>query len=345
MVGRAGDFHLRSTPGYMLDMVNYLLEFGTRFHAGAQMADISFDRRIEAVRRFNRLYTRRIGVLPEGHLDSEYSLAASRVLYEVAHRDDLTAASMSRELGLDAGYLSRILRSLEKRRLIRREASAADAREAHVRITAAGRRAFAALDGRANAAIASLLGPLGTAGQRRLIEAARTIESILEPATQSRAPYLLRAHEPGDMGWVVHRHGVLYASEYGYDDRFEALVAQIVADFIRNLDTSCERCWIAEREGEIVGSVFLVRKSKTVAKLRLLLVEPSARGLGIGKRLVDECIRFARHAGYRRITLYTQKSLRAARGIYQQAGFRVVGEQKHRDFGPPSVAETWEIAL
>ena len=309
------------------------------------MADVSLDRRITAIRHFNRLYTRRIGVLPEGHLDSEYSLAATRVLYEVAHRDHLTAASMSKELGLDAGYLSRILRTLEKRRLIRRAASADDAREAHVRITAAGRRAFATLDGRANDAIASLLSPLPTAAQRRLIEATGIIQSILEPATQSPEPYLLRAHDVGDMGWVVHRHAVLYASEYGYDDRFEALVAQIVADFIRTLDLKCERCWIAEREGEVVGSVFLVRKSKTVAKLRLLLVEPSARGLGIGKRLVDECIRFARHAGYRRITLYTQKSLRAARGIYQRAGFRVVGEEKHRDFGPPSVAETWEIAL
>ncbi len=309
------------------------------------MADVSLDHRIAAMRHFNRLYTRRIGVLAEGHLDSDFSLAETRVLYEVAHRDDLTAASMSKELGLDAGYLSRILRSLERRRLIKREASAADAREAYVRITPAGRRAFATLDGRANDAIATLLRPLPIAAQRRLTESARSIQSILEPVTEPREPYLLRVHQPGDMGWVVHRHGVLYASEYGYDSRFEALVAQIVADFIRNLDTTCERCWIAEREGEIVGSVFLVRKSKTVAKLRLLLVEPAARGLGIGKRLVDECIRFARYAGYRRITLYTQKSLRAARGIYQRAGFRVVGDEKHRDFGPPSVAETWEIAL
>ena len=309
------------------------------------MADVSLDGRIAALRHFNRLYTRRIGVLAAGHLDSDFSLAETRVLYEVAHRDDLTAASMSKELGLDAGYLSRMLRSLEKRRLIKREASAADAREAHVRITPKGRRAFATLDGRANDAIASLLRPLPMASQRRLIEATHTMQSILAPVDEPREPYLLRAHQPGDIGWVVHRHGVLYASEYGYDSRFEALVAQIVADFVRNLDTRCERCWIAERDGEIVGSVFLVRKSRTVAQLRLLLVEPAARGLGIGKRLVDECVRFARYAGYRRITLYTQKSLRAARGIYQRAGFRVVGEEKHRDFGPPSVAETWEIAL
>jgi len=303
------------------------------------------DPRVDVVRRFNRFYTRRIGVLRAGLLDSPFSLAEARVLYELAHRDHPTAAGLAKDLGLDAGYLSRLLRGLERRRLIRRERSASDGRQSLLSLTGEGRRTFATLNTRSSAEVQAMLGKLSDAGQRRLVEAMRDVERLLDAAPEHKTPYLLRPHRPGDMGWVVHRHGALYAQEYGWDERFEALVATIVARFIENFDPKRERCWIAERDGEIVGSVFLISKSPAVAQLRMLYVEPSARGLGIGKRLVDECERFARDKGYRKIVLWTNSILHAARHIYEAAGYRLVAEEPHRSFGHALVGQTWELKL
>jgi len=303
--------------------------------------------RLDAVRAFNRFYTRRIGVLGEHLLDSPFSLAETRVLYELAHRDQPAASDLARDLGLDAGYLSRILRRFEARGLIDRAPSPADRRQSLLRLTRRGRRTFAPLERRARADAAAMLGRLPAQGQRQVVEAMSTIEQLLAPPAAARpaVPYVLRTHQPGDMGWVIHRHGAIYARERGYNAEFEALVARICADFLDHFDPTGERCWIAERHGEIVGSVFLVRKSKTVAKLRLLLVEAEARGLGIGRRLVDECVRFARTAGYRRITLWTQNDLEAARRLYHEAGFRRVHQEAHRSFGQDLVAETWDLTL
>lgn len=303
------------------------------------------DHRVEAVRRFNRIYTAQIGVLRQGYLESPFSLTEVRVLYELAHQDQLTAATLARSLGLDAGYLSRILLGFRRRGLVAKKTSESDARQSHISLTRKGRRAFAPLEAKSQAEIAALLGRLPAPAQNRLLDAMHTIETLLGAPPKPAGPYLLRSHQPGDMGWVIHRHGVLYASEYGWDERFEALVAEIAAHFIQHLDPKRERCWLAEKDGAIVGSVFLVKKSGRVAKLRLLLVEPSARGLGIGARLVDECIRFARQAGYRKITLWTQSNLYAARHIYAQAGFRCVHKERHRSFGFRLVSETWDLKL
>ena len=306
---------------------------------------IPANQKIDAVRGFNRFYTRQIGVLREGLLQSPFSLTEARVLYEIAHRPQPTATELCQELGLDAGYLSRILSKFEKSGLVSRSASRSDGRRILLKLSAKGRRTFATLDIRQRGEVASMLRPISPAGQSELVQAMQRIESLLGGRSESR-PYVLRAHQPGDMGWVIHRHGALYAQEYGYDEQFEALVAEIAARFIQNFDAKRERCWIAEKGGGIVGSVFLVKESKTVAKLRLLLVEPSARGLGIGKRLVDECIRFARQAGYRKIVLWTQSELPAARHVYQQAGFRLVEEKPHRSWGREDlVSEIWELDL
>jgi len=300
---------------------------------------------VSAVRRFNRFYTKHIGILREGHLDSPFSLTEVRVMYELAHRDGPTAAELARELELDSGYLSRILRSFEQRSFIEKTRSETDARQAHLRLTDAGRSAFAGLDSRADDEIGALVERVAQDDRRRLTDAMQTIERLLAPNAEPRRPYLIRTHQPGDIGWVVFRHGLLYAREYGWDERFEALVAQIVADFIHDFEPRRERCWIAEQDGERVGSVFLVKKTDTIAKLRLLLVEPKARGLGIGHRLVDECIRFARQAQYQRMTLWTQSILHAARHIYQQAGFTLISEEPHSMFGENLVSQTWELDL
>jgi DNA-binding MarR family transcriptional regulator/GNAT superfamily N-acetyltransferase len=301
---------------------------------------------VDAVRRFNRFYTRFIGVLDAGHLASPFSLTEVRVLYELAHREAPTASDLADDLGLDAGYLSRILRRFQRMRLITRAAAAGDRRRSHLSLTRAGRNAFRPLDRKATGHVAALLGRAGSRGRGRLVQAMREIHAALDPAAgDPPRPVVLRHHRPGDMGWVVHRHGALYAAEYGYSDRFEALVARVAADFIDHLEPARERCWIAERDGEIVGSVFLVRKTAAVAKLRLLYVEPEARGIGLGRRLVDACIAFARRAGYRRITLWTQQSLTAARHIYESAGFVLTGSVRHADFGPREIAETWELSL
>ncbi len=301
---------------------------------------------VHAVRSFNRFYTGRIGVLREGLLKSPFSLAELRVLYEIAHRRQPAATELCQNLGLDPGYLSRILRRLEKCRLVRKSASQADRRQRLLGLTARGKATFSALDARQSEEIATMLRHLPAASQTRLVEAMRVVETLLGSSPEPRTPYILRSHQPGDMGWVVHRHGVLYAQEYGYDETFEALVAEIVAKFIQHFDPKRERCWIAEKDGQIVGSVFLVKQSKTVAKLRLLLVEPSARGLGIGKRLVDECLRVARQMGYKKMVLWTQSELPAARHIYENYGFRLSQEKKHSSWGRDDlVSQIWALNL
>lgn len=301
--------------------------------------------RVEAVRRFNRFYTRKIGVLQEGLLSSQFSLTEARILYEIAHRDRTTASELAKELGLDAGYLSRILRGFTQQGSIARQPSETDGRQNSILLTEQGQQAFAQLNERSRHKIGEMLSQLSVGNQSRLIEAMQTIEELLGTVPESKTPYLLRPHQPGDMGWIVHRHGILYTQEYGWDEQFEALVASIVAEFVQNYDPKKERCWIAEKDGEIVGSVFLVKKSDTVAKLRLLLVEPKARGLGIGTRLVKECDRFARQAGYQKIELWTNSVLSAARRIYEAAGYRLVHQEPHHSFGKDLVGQTWELIL
>jgi len=309
------------------------------------MAPRELEQRVEAARRFNRFYTRQIGVLREGAYKSPFSLTEVRVLYELAQRDRPTATALGRDLGLDAGYLSRILRGFERRGLVLKTRSPADGRQSHLSLTAQGRKVFAPLNARSHDEVAALLGGLSPAAQARAVGAMQTIERLLGDRAERPPAYHLRPLQPGDLGWVVHRHGAVYAQEYGYNEQFEALVAEIVAHFVQRYNAKRERCWIAEQDGEVVGSVFLVERSKTVAQLRLLLVEPQARGSGLGTRLVDECVRFARAAGYRKIMLWTQSELRAARRLYQAAGFRVVGKEKNHSFGKDLVSETWELEL
>jgi len=267
------------------------------------------------------------------------------VLYELAHRDRPTASDLGKALDLDAGYLSRLLRGFGRRGLVAASASATDRRQRHLQLTANGRRASDRLDDGSQKAVGTLLRRLTAADQRRLVSAVQTIERLLGDVEPDRVPYILRPPEPGDMGWVVQRHGSLYAEEYGYDRHFEALVASIVGTFVETFDPARERCWIAEREGETAGSVFLVRKSEQVAKLRLLIVDPAARGLGIGGRLVAECVKFARQAGYRKITLWTHSQLVAARHLYREAGFQLVHKQPVHSFGLDLVDETWDLHL
>jgi DNA-binding MarR family transcriptional regulator/GNAT superfamily N-acetyltransferase len=299
--------------------------------------------RVQAIREFNRFYTRKIGVLGEGLLDSPFSLTEVRVLYELAHRDGTTAAELARELGLDPGYLSRLLRALQRRAMLEKRRSTDDARRSLLRLTRAGRAAFAPLEQRTRDEVAAMLRPLSDADQRALCAAMSAVRALLEPAAAERQSFMLRPHQPGDIGWVVHRQAVLYAQEYQWDQQFEALVARIGAQFIERFDPQCERCWIAERDGQIVGAVFVVRQSAQVAKLRMMYVEPNARGLGIGARLVDECIRFARQAGYRKMLLWTNSLLRSARRIYQAAGFELVESEPHHSFGHDLVGETWQL--
>jgi DNA-binding MarR family transcriptional regulator/GNAT superfamily N-acetyltransferase len=309
------------------------------------MVEVAAGHRVAAVRRFNRFYTKRIGVLHEGLLQSPFPLTEARVLYELALHEGVTATELGRELGLDAGYLSRILRRFGERGLIRRMPSQADGRQHHLWLTERGRAAFAPLDEASRAEVGGMLAELSETQQEGLLEAMATLERLLGSHPLPERPYILRRHRPGDMGWVVHRHGMLYAEEYGWDERFEALVAAIVAQFVERYDPRRERCWIAERDGEVLGSVFLVKESEQVAKLRLLLVEPRARGLGIGTRLVQECEAFARQAGYRTIRLWTNRVLHAARRIYEHAGYRLVHEEPHHSFGHDLVGETWELQL
>ena len=303
----------------------------------------TLDHRVAAVRRFSRFYTRIVGALQEGLLQSRFSLAEARVLYELAHRAEPTAKELAQDLDLDAGYLSRMLQSLERDGLLTRTTSETDRRQSLLSLTEAGTMAFAPLEERSRQEVGALLGKLPDAAQSDLVGAMQRIETLLGGSPPTA--WLLRQHQPGDIGWVIARHGALYAEEYGFDSRFEALVAQVAGGFLAQHDPARERCWIAECDGVNVGSVFLVRRSDEIAKLRLLLLEPLARGRGIGRRLVAECIAFARQAGYSGITLWTNDVLTAARAIYQQAGFRLIASTPHSDFGTSCVGEDWELTL
>jgi DNA-binding MarR family transcriptional regulator/GNAT superfamily N-acetyltransferase len=341
----------------MLDFVNYM------DHIGDMPEDLKkgrhADDEVAAFRRFNRLYTHFIGTLQEGLLDTPYTLSEARVLYELATRRQPLAKEIAQELSMDAGYLSRMLSKFHEAGLLKRAASSQDGRQTTLGLTQKGRAAFRVLNIRSDWQAQSILGDLAPGPRRDLICSMRTIETLLHSKTEAQdeghaVPFTLRQHRPGDMGWVVHREGALYAQEYGWDQRFEALAARVVADFIDRFDPTCERCWIAERDGQSLqpnnqslGHIFLVKHPEQpgVAKLRLLLVEPSARGMGLGHALVAECVRFAREAGYQKITLWTQSILTAAHRIYQHAGFRLVHEEPHHSFGKDLVAQTWELDL
>ena len=299
--------------------------------------------RVDAVRRFNRFYTRRVGALQPSYLGSPFPLPQARVLYELGQRGESTASALGAELDLDLGYLSRLLQGLRRQGLVQGEASREDARRVRLSLTGKGRKAYQQLDARSREEVADMLGKLAAPHQARLVSALRTVESVLEG--KGHPEITLRAHRPGDMGWVVHRHGALYFQEYGWDERFEALVAGIAKDFIDGFDPERERCWIAESGGSPVGSAFLKKESKTVAKLRLLLVEPEARGRGVGKRLVAECVAFARQKGYRKLVLWTQSNLEAARAIYKAAGFRLAKREPHNSFGYDLTGEYWQLDL
>jgi DNA-binding MarR family transcriptional regulator/N-acetylglutamate synthase-like GNAT family acetyltransferase len=301
---------------------------------------------VEAVRRFSRFYTREIGLLEEGFLHTPFSLPEGRVIYEVAQHDGVTATELAAALSLDGGYLSRLLGNLRRKGIVRRTRSEEDRRRIVLTLTERGREAFRTLDEASRQEIRALLERLSEPDRARLVDALTTVRTLLGDEPAGGVPYILRDPGPGDLGWVVQRHASLYAEEYGWDETFEALVAEIVARFVRNFDPKRERCWIAEREGVNVGCVFTVAKSKTVAQLRCLLVDPSARGLGIGTRLVRECIRFARSRGYRKMTLWTNDILVSARRIYEAEGFHLVHQGPHEAFGKDDLVEqTWERAL
>ncbi|MES2949480.1 MAG: helix-turn-helix domain-containing GNAT family N-acetyltransferase [Pseudomonadota bacterium] len=304
------------------------------------------DKHIKAVRGFNRFYTRRIGVL-NPYLGSDLSLTEVRVLYELAHRDQPTATELARDLELDMGYLSRILRRFEAKHWLAREPSPADARQSLLALTPAGHTAFAPLQQKSRDEAAALLVPLADGDRQQLVAAMNSVQRLLDPTfgTGKTPVALLRDPLPGDMGWVVQQHGEIYAREYGWNTEFEALVADIVAQYVRQHQPEWERCWMAELDGERVGSVFVVRKSKTVAQLRMLILTPKARGLGLGARLTDECINFARSKGYKKMVLWTNSCLGAARDIYAKRGFELVKSEAYEGFGQRLVGETWELTL
>ena len=303
---------------------------------------------ISALRHFNRFYTRTIGALQEHLLESPFSLTEMRVLYELAHRGRTTAAQVGADLGLDAGYLSRILARFGRRGFLARTASPSDRRQTLLSLSAKGRAAFAPFDARQDREVAALLAPLPAGDRARLLSAMATIERLLggrKDSEDAGVPYILRPPRAGDLGWVVQRHGQIYSQEYGLDQRFEALVAGVVSQFVKTFDPQRERCWIAERDGTPVGSIFCVRAAPTVAKLRMLLVDPEARGLGLGRRLVQECIAFARQAGYRKMTLWTHSNLLAARHLYEEAGFHLVSRERDESFGQKVISEIWDLDL
>ena len=300
---------------------------------------------IAAIRSFSRFYTRKLGIIEPKLLRSPWTLQEARIIYEIAQHEGCTATDLTRTLGLDPGFLSRTLQALQRRQIVTRRPSKTDRRASELALTAKGRAAFAELDSRSRREVADLLGTLDDKQRESVVHAMTTIADTLEPPAQKPAGFLLRSHRPGDIGWVTSRHGAVYAQEYGWDISFEALVAEIAAQFIKSYDPAREHCWIAEIDGEPVGSIFLVNGSNGVAKIRLLLVEKKARGLGVGRALVEQCIRFAREAGYQSIALWTQSILVAARDIYQRAGFRLTAEEKHHSFGVDLVGETWEMKL
>lgn len=299
---------------------------------------------VAAVRSFNRFYTRHLGVLDQQLLESPYSLTEARVLYELAHRDGLSAREIGDILGLDTGYLSRMLKGFAEKGLIARKPSASDRRQQLLSLTAKGRLAFGRLNRGSHDQVEAMLDELG-ARAPHVVQAMATIERLLGTGIEQAPVATLRSPLPGDMGWVVQAHGALYAAEYGYDFSFEGLVADIVAKYLAAFDPSRERCWIAEMDGAPVGSIFLVKASDDVAKIRLLIIDPIARGQRLGQRLTAEATTFARQCGYRKVTLWTQSNLLAARKIYQHAGYRLVASEPHRSFGQNLVGETWELAL
>lgn len=309
------------------------------------MANTILKNRVGIVRHFNRFYTRQIGVLRKKLLHSPYSLTEARIIFELANQNNLTASNLCNELGLDAGYLSRILNKLERLNLIEKIPSVDDRRQQLINLTTDGQNAFMLLDNRSNDEVSEILGGLGESDQIRLIDAMQTVENILDHSFKYAEPVFLRHHEPGDMGWVIHQHGLIYSLEYGWDKEFEALVAKICADFLINYDHQKERCWIAEMQGERVGSIFCVKESEEVAKLRLLLVDPKARGLGLGTQLVRECIRFAKRSDYKKITLWTNSILVEARHIYEKYGFELVQEDQHHSFGHDLIGQNWDLIL
>ena len=303
------------------------------------------DDQIAAVRAFNRFYTRKLGVLDQHLSRSPFSLSEARVLYELAHREDVSAKEIGTELGLDAGYLSRILKKFDRRGFLTRLPCPEDGRQTRLGLTDAGQAAFAPLNQASQDEVAGLLDDLPPDRRTTLVAALGKVEAVLGEPPKGAVPYLLRPHRTGDIGWITHRQGLLYASDYGWDETYEALVAEILGGFVKQFDPRREASWVAERDGEIVGSVFLVRQSDEIAKLRLLYVEPSARGLGLGRRLVEECIRFARAKNYRTLTLWTNDVLVSARRIYQAAGFRLVQEERHHSFGRELVGQNWDLDL
>jgi len=309
------------------------------------MSQQNSDDQISAVRAFNRFYTRKLGVLDQQLLKSPFSLSEARVLYELANRENPAAKEIGIELGLDPGYLSRIIQNFDENGLITRKPLPSDRRQYRLSLTAKGRQAFAKLERSSHDDVTAMLAALPPVDRKHLIDAMAVIERLLDASNVSPPPAILREPRPGDMGWVVQSHGSLYASEYGFDSSFEGLVAEIAAKFLTSFDASRERCWIADIDGAQVGSVFLVRHTDDIAKLRLLLIEPAGRGQGLGQRLVAECVSFARQCGYRKITLWTQSILVAARKIYQDAGFVLVATEPHRSFGQSLIGETWEREL
>jgi DNA-binding MarR family transcriptional regulator/GNAT superfamily N-acetyltransferase len=298
----------------------------------------------DAIRDFNRFYTRQIGLLDQGFLGSPFTLTEVRVLYELAHRDHATATEIARELSLDPGYLSRLLKKLERQGHLDRGRDATDGRQRPLRLTRTGRRVFDGLDRESARQISAMIAPLGPGQVSELVGSMQAVRRLLQAGAPESA-YSLRPLQIGDIGWITHRQGLLYAQEHGWDVSYEGLVAEILGGFVRNFDPARENAWVAERQGAIAGSVFLVRESATVAKLRLLYVEPGARGLGIGRHLVDACIDFAREKGYRTLRLWTNDVLLSARRIYQAAGFRLMKEERHHSFGKDLVGQTWELAL
>ncbi|MHC2292278.1 bifunctional helix-turn-helix transcriptional regulator/GNAT family N-acetyltransferase [Bradyrhizobium barranii] len=317
----------------------------TRSPSGPSSTEQVADDQVQAVRAFNRFYTQKLGVLDQQLLKSPFSLSEARVLYELAHGGEQSAKEIGIALGLDAGYLSRIVQNFDESGLIARKPLPSDRRQVQLSLTAKGRQAFARLERSSQDDVAAMLRPLPDEERSKLTGAMETIERLLAMPRRPSPRATLREPRPGDMGWVVQSHGALYASEYGFDSGFEALVAEIVAKYMTSYDASRERCWIADIEGRPVGSVFLVKASDDVAKLRLLLLDPAARGQGLGQRLVAECVSFARACGYRRMTLWTQSNLVAARKIYQDAGFKLTATEPHRSFGQNLTGETWERDL
>jgi DNA-binding MarR family transcriptional regulator/N-acetylglutamate synthase-like GNAT family acetyltransferase len=309
------------------------------------MAESTLASRIEAVRRFSRFYTRRIGVLEETLLHSPFTLPEARLVYEIANRDRPTAQELCRDLGLDPGYVSRLLQGLQKRGCLGRKLSKEDRRATELSLTAKGQHLWGIMNERSRQDIADLLADLPVDRQEKLVAALGTVEKLLDAPPEKRVPFTLRPHQPGDMGWIIRRQTQLYAGEYGWDGTFEAMLADIAGKFVAKFNPRTDNCWIAERNGEIAGSVFLVRASKTTGQLRMLYVEPSARGLGIGRRLVDECIADARAKGYRKLILWTNDILVSARKIYIAAGFHLVRQERHTSFGKKLVGQYWSLGL